>query len=154
MKKVLSLVLALMLHLRDRKREMPNSAFLLSPWTDMTASAPSYKEYEKVDPVLTIQYITGVRDVFIPEGADPGEAIYSPLYGDFKGFPPVLVQVGQNEVLLDDSRSLAYRIENAGGSVTLDVEKEGWHVYQQMPIALATRAMKRLSAFVTDTIYR
>ena len=94
------------------------------------------------------------RVVFIPQDADPGEAIYSPLYGDFKGFPPVLVQVGQNEVLLDDSRSLAYRIENAGGSVTLDVEKEGWHVYQQMPIALATRAMKRLSAFVTDTIYR
>ena len=133
--------------------EIPAELLLFSPWTDMTATSPSYKENEKNDPVLTMKYITGVRDVFIPEDADPEDPIYSPLFGDFKDFPPVLVQVGQNEVLLDDSRSLAYRIENSGGSVTLDVEKEGWHVYQQMPIALATRAMKRLSAFVTRTIY-
>jgi hypothetical protein len=61
--------------------------------------------------------------------------------------------VGKNEILYEDSAQLSKKIHKAGGQVTLDTEKDGWHVYQQMPLPMAGRAMKRLSRFVTNVIY-
>ena len=60
---------------------------------------------------------------------------------------------GRNEILLDDSIRLKEKIAEAGGNAVLDIEEDGWHVYQQLPIPLAKRAMKRLSSYVTSLIY-
>ena len=60
---------------------------------------------------------------------------------------------GRNEILLDDSIRLRDKILALDGDVTLDIDEEGWHVYQQMPLALATQALKRLSAHVSSRIY-
>ena len=148
-----NLILCLTQHLLKEKRKGPRALLLFSPWTDMRATASSYETYKEKDPILTYNYIVGVRNAYIGEDADPSDSKYSPLLGDFNGFPPTLIQVGKNEVLLDDSVTLSKRIHKAGGNAVIDIEKDGWHVYQQMPLPMANRAMKRLSDYVSAVIY-
>ena len=148
-----NLVLCMTQKLLSEDRIAPKALLLFSPWTDMTATSESYEAYKDKDPILTKEYVSAVRDAVIGEGADPAEAIYSPLNGDFNNFPPALIMVGRNEILLDDSIKLQKRIHKAGGKAVIDIEKDGWHVYQQMPLPVANRAMKRLSDYVSAVVY-
>ena len=84
---------------------------------------------------------------------NPEDAVFSPLFGSFEHFPPVYIMAGRNGILLDDSIRLKHRIDEAGGTAELDIEEKGWHVYQQIPCAMAREAMERLSAHVSDSIY-
>ena len=148
-----NLVLCMTQKLKKEKDVSPKCILLFSPWTDMTASSDSYKEKASKDPILTQDYVIGVREAVIGADANPADAIYSPLFGDFNGFPPTLIMVGRNEILLDDSVSLQKRIHKAGGKAVIDIEKDGWHVYQQMPLPVAGRAMKRLADYVSEVVY-
>ena len=148
-----NLVLCMTMKLIKEELLSPKGLILFSPWTDMTATAKSYEKYKEKDPILTKEYIEGVRDAFIGEDADYADSKYSPLYGDFTSFPPTLIMVGRNELLLDDSVQLQKKIKNAGGEAIIDIEKDGWHVYQQMPLPIATRAMKRVADYVSKIIY-
>ena len=148
-----NLVLCMTMKLIKEELLSPKGLILFSPWTDMTATAKSYEKYKEKDPILTKEYIEGVRDAFIGEDADCADSKYSPLYGDFTSFPPTLIMVGRNELLLDDSVQLQKKIRNAGGEAIIDIEKDGWHVYQQMPLPIATRAMKRVADYVSKIIY-
>lgn len=148
-----NLVLCMTMKLIKEELLSPKGLILFSPWTDMTATAKSYEKYKEKDPILTKEYIEGVRDAFIGEDADYADSKYSPLYGDFTSFPPTLIMVGRNELLLDDSVQLQKKIRNAGGEAIIDIEKDGWHVYQQMPLPIATRAMKRVADYVSKIIY-
>ena len=148
-----NLVLCMTMKLIKEELLSPKGLILFSPWTDMTATAKSYEKYKDKDPILTKEYIEGVRDAFIGEDADYADSKYSPLYGDFTSFPPTLIMVGRNELLLDDSVQLQKKIKNAGGEAIIDIEKDGWHVYQQMPLPIATRAMKRVADYVSKIIY-
>ena len=148
-----NLVLCMTMKLIREELLSPKGLILFSPWTDMTATAKSYEKYKEKDPILTKEYIEGVRDAFIGEDADYADSKYSPLYGDFTSFPPTLIMVGRNELLLDDSVQLQKKIKNAGGEAIIDIEKDGWHVYQQMPLPIATRAMKRVADYVSNIIY-
>ena len=148
-----NLVLCMTMKLIKEELLSPKGLILFSPWTDMTATAKSYEKYKEKDPILTKEYIEGVRDAFIGEDADYADSKYSPLYGDFTSFPPTLIMVGRNELLLDDSVQLQKKIRNAGGEAIIDIEKDGWHVYQQMPLPIATRAMKRVADYVSNLIY-
>ena len=148
-----NLVLCMTMKLIKEELLSPKGLILFSPWTDMTATAKSYEKYKDKDPILTKEYIEGVRDAFIGEDADCADSKYSPLYGDFTSFPPTLIMVGRNELLLDDSVQLQKKIKNAGGEAIIDIEKDGWHVYQQMPLPIATRAMKRVADYVSNIIY-
>ena len=148
-----NLVLCMTMKLIKEELLSPKGLILFSPWTDMTATAKSYEKYKEKDPILTKEYIEGVRDAFIGEDADYADSKYSPLYGDFTSFPPTLIMVGKNELLLDDSVQLQKKIKNAGGEAIIDIEKDGWHVYQQMPLPIATRAMKRVADYVSKIIY-
>ncbi len=134
-------------------RMTPRALLLYSPWTDMTASSDSYDLYKDKDPILTKDYVVGVRNAYIGEDADPADAKYSPLFGNFNGFPPSFIMVGKNEILLEDSVQLQKKIHKAGGRAVIDIEKDGWHVYQQMPLPVANRAMKRLADYVSAEIY-
>ena len=148
-----NLVLCMTQKLIAENRLGPRSLLLFSPWTDMTATSSSYESCKDKDPILTKDYVEGVRDAYIGTVKDTVDAKYSPLNGNFKDFPPTLIMVGKNEILLEDSVQLSKKIHKAGVEVTLDTEKDGWHVYQQMPLPIASRAMKRLSRFVTSVIY-
>jgi acetyl esterase/lipase len=148
-----NLVLCLTQKLKEENRPLPKAILLFSPWTDMTGTAPSYDENCEVDPTLTKEYVVGAAKVYISSKGNPWDPRFSPLYGDFSSFPPTYIMAGRNEILLDDSIRLKEKIEEAGGNAVLDIEEDGWHVYQQLPIPLAKRAMKRLSSYVTSLIY-
>ena len=148
-----NLMVCLTQRILEYGKEPPRMLILFSPWTDMTATSKSYQQYDGKDPILTRQYVESVREAVIGTDADPSDPIYSPLYGDFKRFPATLVQVGKTEILYEDSASLVKKINKAGGKAKLDVEKDGWHVYQQMPLPVANRAMKRVADYVSNEIY-
>lgn len=149
-----NLVLTLTQDIIASGRMKPKALLLFSPWTDMTATSDTYEEFKDKDPILTKNYITSVRDAYIGKDADPADAKYSPLYGDFSDFPPTLVQVGKNEVLQDDSVKLAKRINKAGGNAKIEIYKDGWHVFQQMPLPQATKAMKAVGDYVSTILYK
>ncbi len=148
-----NLVLCLTQRLIQENRIKPRALILFSPWSDMTATNDSYEQYKAKDPILTENYVKGVRDAYVGPNEDYSDAKYSPLYGDFKDFPPTYIMVGKNEILLDDSVLLQKKIHKAGGKAVIDIEKGGWHVYQQMPLPVANRAMKRLSEHISAEIY-
>lgn len=135
-------------------RIAPKALILFSPWTDMTATSDSYEQQKDADPILTYDYIISVRNAYIGEDADPALPIYSPLFGEFKDFPPTLIQVGKNEVLQDDSNKLAKKINKAGGKATLCLYKDGWHVFQQMPTPGAGRAMSDVGEYISALLYK
>lgn len=148
-----NLMLTLAQDLSAAGRKKPKALLLFSPWTDMTATSESYETYKDKDPILTRDYVIFSRDAFIGADADPKDAKYSPIYGDFSDFPPTLVQVGKTEILQDDSVKLARRINKAGGRATLEIYKDGWHVFQQMPLPQATKAMKAVGDYVSSILY-
>ena len=133
-------------------KPVPRELILFSPWTDLTETADSYEENGSVDPILNREYVMDSARAYIGEG-NAEDPVYSPLFGSFNGFPPVYIMAGRNGILLDDSVRLKDKIEEAGGTVVLDIEEKGWHVYQQMPVAMAREAMKRLAAHVSEEIY-
>ena len=132
---------------------MPKALLLFSPWTDMTGTSKSYETNKDSDPILTKDYVMSAARAYVAENGELDDERFSPLFGNLANLPPILVMAGKNGILLDDSVNLAKRIRAAGGNVQLDVEKKGWHVYQQMPVPIAGRAMKRLSKYVTSLIY-
>lgn len=148
-----NLSLCLTQELLNEGSRAPRMLLLFSPWTDMTASSKSYTRYQEKDPILTYDFIISVRDAYIAGAGDPEDARFSPLFGDFTGFPPTYIQVGRNEILLDDSTRLAKAIQAAGASAEIKIFENGWHVFQQMPLPLANRAMKELADVVSRTIY-
>jgi acetyl esterase/lipase len=148
-----NLVLCMTMKLIKEELVSPKGLILFSPWTDMTATSKSYEKYKEKDPILTKEYVEGVRNAFVGEDVDFADPKYSPLYGDFTSFPSTFIMVGRNEVLLEDSIQLQKKILKAGGEAIIDIEKDGWHVYQQMPLPIATRAMKRVADYVSNIIY-
>ena len=108
-----NLALALTLMLRDARRQLPRRLVLFSPWTDMTFSGESFTARAEADPSLTADYMLATRDAYAP-GADWTDPLLSPLFGDFSGFPPVMIQAGSNEILFDDSARLHQRLLEQG----------------------------------------
>ncbi|MCR5686091.1 MAG: alpha/beta hydrolase [Lachnospiraceae bacterium] len=149
-----NLVLCLVQRLLESGFPIPKALLLFSPWTDMTGTADSYENNKELDPILTRQYVTDASKAYIAGAGDPGEARFSPLFGDLKCLPPSLIMAGRNEILLDDSIRLHEGIIDAGGRSILDIEENGWHVYQQMPVPIAKRAMIRLAEYVSGLVYQ
>lgn len=127
----------------------PGAVVLMSPFVDMTLSGDSYRTRDGIDPWLKAALFPETRDRYVG-GADPADPLVSPLFADLRGLPPTLIQVGDHEVLLDDSVRLAKRLDAAGVAVTLEVVPEMWHVFQLFAPALpeAEAALKRIGAFV------
>ena len=148
-----NLTLCLAQKLLEEGRELPAGLLLFSPWTDMTADAPSYETYKEVDPILSQQFVKSAAEVYINGAGHAADPRFSPLFGALSGLPPVYIMAGRNEILLDDSVRLYDEITKAGGRAMLDIEESGWHVYQQTPVPIATRAMKRLAAYMTGQVY-
>lgn len=145
--------LELCLMLKDAGRLLPKALVLFSPWTDMRATSPSYKNYAEKDPLLTYNYVLSVRNAYAGEGADFSLPQYSPLLGDLSNLPPTLIQVGSNEILRSDSELLAKYMTKAGSFAKLETYQGGWHVFQQMPFSKASQAMANVAEFI-DTIIR
>lgn len=96
---------------------------LLSPWLDLTVTAPSFQVNAETDPLFGTQSARLAAELYL-QGLDPRHPLASPLFADVAGFPPCLVSVGTGEVLLDDSRRFAGKLEATGCDCRL-VEVEG-----------------------------
>jgi epsilon-lactone hydrolase len=109
------LLLAALVALRDQGIALPAAAVSFSPWTDLTVSGPSAALAD--DPVVSGNALRMMADAYLG-GSDPTSALASPLYADLGGLPPLQIQVGSREALLDDARRFAERARQAGVDVT------------------------------------
>ena len=124
-----NLAIATMLALRDHGEPLPNSAVLLSPLTDLTASGESMTTRAALDPWFRPENIAVVAEHYC-ETEQTDDPRVSPVFADMSGLPPLYIQVGDREILLSDSERLAARQRAAGGEVVLDVWPGMWHVFQ------------------------
>jgi epsilon-lactone hydrolase len=143
------LVFSTLLELRDEGTPLPAAAVALSPWTDLALTGESLRRNAKADPMLRTDEAPLMAGYYL-SGVDPRTPYASPLYGDPSGFPPTLIQVGSDEVLLDDSVRMAERMRAAGCEVELEICRRmphAWQVWARiMPEARA--AIARIGAFV------
>lgn len=115
--------------LKEEDLPMPQGVILMSPMTDSTCFGETYAIQKENDPWLTPEVMYVVWKQLAPD-LDPTDPYVSPIFADFEDFPPMLIQVGSHEILLDDSRMLAEKAEEGGVDVTLHVYDELWHVFQ------------------------
>lgn len=125
------LAMALMLKLRDSEQHMPTAAILISPWVDLSMSGESIETKAKLDPLID----PGVLEAFAKKyygDEDPRHPLISPLYAQLNGLSPILIHVGGNEVLLDDSTRLAKKLKKADNDVELSIWENMFHVWHYL----------------------
>ena len=142
-----NLALALTLTLRSQHQELPKCLVLFSPWTDMTATSATYQSRLTLDPVLDPDYIRKAADSYL-NGFCAKSPLVSPLLADLTGFPPTYIQVGNNEILLDDSVQFHKHLQECNVSSSLDIFDNMWHVFQMTPIRTAREAILKVNSFL------
>jgi monoterpene epsilon-lactone hydrolase len=130
---------------------MPAAALLLSPMTDLTVTAGSYAGKAHADPAITARAIR-TRAADYLAGTDPADPLVSPVYADLTGLPPLLIQAGSHEVLLDDATRLAAKAAADDVAVTLDITPGVPHVFQAFAAILdeGDAALNRAARFIHD----
>ena len=143
------LTAAVLLALRDADVPMPSSAFVMSPWADLTLSGSSIVDKQGVDPILTEEALR-LRVADYVASANSSDPFISPVFADLRGLPPMLIQVGSHEVLLSDAVRLAERAANADVEVTLEVVPGVPHVFQAYATVLdeGDAALDRAATFL------
>jgi phosphinothricin tripeptide acetyl hydrolase len=122
------LTVATLLALRDAGAPLPAAGVCISPWTDLTCRAASYASRAEADPIVKGTVVGDMAAAYLA-GTDPRTALASPLFADLRGLPPLLIHVGDDEVLLDDATGLAARARAAGVDVRLEVWPKMVHVW-------------------------
>jgi acetyl esterase/lipase len=130
---------------------MPAAALLLSPMTDLTATGSSYAGKAHADPAISAQAIR-TRAADYLAGTDPADPLVSPIFADLSGLPPLLIQAGSHEVLLDDATRLAAKAAADDVAVILDITPGVPHVFQAFAALLdeGDAALNRAARFVQD----
>lgn len=145
------LTLATLLALRDAGDVLPACAVCLSPWTDLEGTGASALPGGADDPMIPVAALRDMGRMYA--GNCLRDPLASPLYGNFKGLPPLLIQVGTREILLDDSTRVADSARAAGVTVRLEIEDGAPHVFQASPnLPEAVDAVKRIGAFVRERV--
>ncbi len=143
------LALACMFAARAADLELPCAAYLMSPWTDLAATGASFVSRAGVDPLHQRPMILNMARAYLGPAGDPCDPLASPLYGDPAGLPPLLIQCGDHETILDDSVRFAERARNAGVAVELEVYPAMIHVFQAFgELSAARQALARAGPFL------
>jgi monoterpene epsilon-lactone hydrolase len=150
-----NLALATVSSLKAAGLPLPGAIAVLSPWTDLTASGASYETRADADPIHHRKMILRMAGAYLGS-ASAEDPLASPLKADLTGFPPVMIQVGDRETVLDDARDLAARLQDAGVEVRLQVWDGMIHVFQQFPDHLpeAREAIGDLGEFLGSKLGR
>lgn len=144
-----NLAVVTLVSIRDSALPTPFGAVLMSPWTDLAVTGESSTTKAEIDPALTAQALrTRARD-YLGE-LDPASATASPIYADLTGLPPLLIQAGSHEILLDDATRLAAKAAADNVAVILDITPEVPHVFQAFADLLdeGDEALDRAAAFL------
>ena len=123
------LTLALISRLHNAHAELCACVWLISPWTDLTMSGSTFASKAAVDPLIHKEYLNELADAYLPAGMDRKDPRVSPLYADFRNFPPMLIQIGSEETLLADATRLAARAGAADVAVTLEIWPQMIHAW-------------------------
>lgn len=143
------LAIATLLALRDSKTPLPAGAVPISPWADLTGSGASVRSRAAVDPMVAGNGLLRMAKQYAGDH-DLKAPLISPVFADFKGLPPLLIQVGDAEVLLDDATRTAERAKSAGVDVKIEVWPEMvhvWHVFAKI-LPEGQQAIDRIGEFV------
>lgn len=128
--------MCLCMYLKKQNRPLPGGLIAMSPWTDLTASGESYVENYEKDPLFGNTRDSLIYNKDYVQHEDVTNPFISPLFGSFKGFPPMLIQVGSYEMLLSDSVSVARKAKEQGVKVRLSIYEEMFHVFQMAMLLL------------------
>lgn len=157
-----NLALSLCLRLRDEGKGLPRALYLISPWTDMLASGGSYEKNYDADPMF------GMKNVVLSEelrerllqsdmyawcgDADRKDPYVSPVFGDYKGFPPAIMTVGADEILLDDTLTVAEKMRKEGIEVRVISHEKMFHIYPlyYKMFPESKKAYKMILAYITE----
>jgi acetyl esterase/lipase len=142
------LALGTLVTLRDAGKPLPAGAVCISPWTDLATTGASIQNKAKVDLILDpdslekyAKYYAGEHELTSP--------LISPLYADPKGLPPLLIQVGTDEILLDDATRFTKNAQESGVDVTLEIWDQMFHVFQMISFLPETKkAVGNIAEFV------
>jgi len=138
--------------LRDAGEPLPAAVVCLSPWTDLAAAGESWSAKANIDLMLDPGSVLKSAQLYLGD-ADPRTPLASPLYAGLRGLPPLLIQVGTDEILLSDSTRLAERAQAAGVAVTLEVWEGMQHVWQFVAGILpeGRQAIDRIGEFISGS---
>lgn len=144
------LSLATLQRIRDEGLPLPACAVPLSPWADLECTGETMVSNAAIDPMVHKDFTRQLSDMYVTGGKSLRDPLASPIHGDYRGLPPMLIQVGERETLLDDSRRVAARARQAGVDVTLEIEPGQIHVFQIFACRLdeAVAAIERMGAFI------
>ncbi|MGB7445413.1 MAG: alpha/beta hydrolase [Coleofasciculaceae cyanobacterium] len=123
-----NLVLSTLLSLRDASKSLPAAALVMSPFLDLQGTGSTFQTKTDVDLMVTPELIETIVKMYVPND-NPSEPTVSPLYADLSGLPPMLIHVGNQEILLDDSLRLARKAALEDVSVELKVWKDMIHCH-------------------------
>jgi acetyl esterase/lipase len=148
-----SLTLATLLALRDRRLPLPAGAIALSPTTDLTLASESLRTV--TDPIISARTMPVFRDLYLGT-TDPRNPLASPVFGDYRGTAPLLIQVGEHEMLRDDSIRVAKKAHADGIPVKLEVWPGMFHVFQSHEPLLpeAREAIDHIADFIRSSLPR
>jgi len=143
------LTLAALLALRDRRRPLPKAGIALSPFVDLTLSGESLRSQEASDPIMSPRCLPDFVDLYLG-GANARNPLASPVFGDYSGICPLLIQAGEHEVIRDDSVQAADKARADGVDVTLEIWPGMFHVFQSHdPLLPEGRdAIEHIAAFM------
>jgi acetyl esterase/lipase len=147
------LSIATALAVRDAGLPMPAALVLISPWTDLTLTGESGRTHAFRDPMLTFSVAELWSRLYT--GTHPANHPgCSPLFADLRGLPPTLIQVGSEEILLDDSRRFAACAREAGADIQLHLYERMWHVFQvHAPLLHQSNvALAQIGTFLQGTL--
>ncbi len=131
----------------------PCAVFAFSPWTDLAGTGESLETNRAADLFLPVERLGEVVEIYLGEG-DPNDPRASPLYADFPGAPPVLIQLSDTEILRDDGLRMATRLRGFGASVTVEHQAQCPHVWQLLDgwLPEARTSLRRAAAFVQASL--
>jgi acetyl esterase/lipase len=146
------LTVATLVKLRELGVPRPAAGVLFSPWTDLTGSGDSVRTRAAADPMIRPEMLATLAAHY--HAATPAShPLVSPLFADLGGLPPLLVQVGEDEILLDDATRLAARAQAAGVTVELTVWSGAFHVFQMFPqLPEAAEALAQVARFARERL--
>jgi epsilon-lactone hydrolase len=144
------LAVTTLLRVREQGLPLPAATLPISPWLDMEGTGGSFETNKERDVLVMREVVQGMVSTFLGEKGDRKHPLANPLHADLRGLPPVYIQVGGYETLLDDSHALAEAVRKADGEVKIDVFPEMQHVFHFLAGVApeADDAIRRQAAWV------
>lgn len=143
------LIYSLVSKLKEKKVSLPAALIAISPWTDLTFTGNSMITNKEKDPSLTKERLEYFADCFVKK-EEVSNHYVSPVFSDFSGFPPSLIFVGGDEILLDDSVRLAENLIKANSKAELVVTPGMWHVYILYGVKETKSDFLKIQKFISE----